>query len=410
MKRLKFPSAEQSPLIALSEHCRSLAVSCRLLLSTILLITNLTSCQSISSYQSIRQSIRSFPQKRVNWPPPPGYRDIKGAIHIHSYLSHDSDGRPEEIIDGAITAGLEFIIMTDHYNPLTINEGMAGMHRGILVIQGAEIRKRKLSLLGLGMKRIIQHETLSTQEIVDQLKAEGALVFAAHPAGETEWQTLTGLHGMEIYDIYDDATDHKIRYPGYFFDILFSFKKYPDEVFLSILDRPEKELALWDRKTQGTRLVGIAGNDAHQNIRLFGQQIDPYERSLRFVATHLFVPSLNEASILEALKQGKAYVSFDILADGTGFLFGLRNKEKLWLMGEEIPLQKGMQIVAHAPLSGKAHLIRNGKVIHEIEGREFLFIPEKGGVYRVEWFLRLNERWWPWIFSNPIYLGDWRNS
>jgi hypothetical protein len=298
--------------------------------------------------------------------------------------------------------------MTDHSNPLTFKEGMTGIHRGILVIQGVEIRQKELSLLGVGMNRSIHHQTMSPQEIVDQLKSEGALVFAAHPAGQSGWEGLTGLTGMEIYDIFDDATDHKLRYLGYFFDILFSFKHYPDEVFLSILDRPEKELSLWDRKTRSIRLVGIAGNDAHQNIRLFGHQIDPYERSLRFVATHLYVTALNEEAILQSLAQGKAYVSFDILADATGFFFGVQDEEKVWLMGEEVPYRKGMRIVAHAPLSGKAHLIRNGKVIYETEGREFTFVPEKEGVYRVEWFLHLRERWWPWIFSNPIYLGEWR--
>jgi len=379
-----------------------------LLLILFFLTTLLSSCQSTASLKSLRESIHSLPQERIHWSPPPGYQDIKGAIHIHSYLSHDSEGRPEEIIDGAITADLDFIIMTDHSHPLIFKEGMSGLHRGILVIQGMEIRRDDLSLLGIGMKHHIHHEILSPQEIVDQLRAEGALVFSAHPAGEPGWQALTGLTGMEIYDIYDDATDNKYRYPGYFFDILFSFNNYPDEVFLSILDRPEKELALWDSKTQFTKLVGIAGNDAHRNIRLFGRQIDPYERSLRFVATHLYVPALNEDAILKSLAEGKAYISFDILADATGFLFGIMDEERLWLMGEEVPYRKGMRIVAHSPLKGKAHLIRNGKLIHQAEGRELTFVPEKGGVYRVEWFLYLRGKWWPWIFSNPVYLGEWR--
>jgi hypothetical protein len=344
----------------------------------------------------------------LTWAPPDGYREVRGAIHVHSYLSHDSNGRPEEILQAATEAGLQFVIMTDHSHPRIFEEGLEGWHRGILVIRGMEIIRKRTSLLGIGMREYIDHEKISLQAVVDQVKAQGGLVFVAHPRTYRDGLELIGLDGMEIYDIFDDATDNKMRFVRYFFDILFAFNRYPDEVFLSILDRPDKELALWDRQTQSRKMAAIAGNDAHQNVRIFGRQLDPYSRSLRFVNTHLFVPELNEASLLQALAEGKGYISFDILADPTGFLFGAHDGPRFWLMGEEVPFRKGMKIVARSPLKGRGHLVKDGKIIQRTQGTTLEFSPNEKGVYRVEWFLYLGNRWWPWIFSNPIYLtqGD----
>lgn len=364
----------------------------------------LYSCSSTRSLKELRHSIQVLPSQRLIWPSPEGYQDVRGSIHVHSYLSHDSKGSYEDILQSATVAGLQFVIMTDHNNPRIFEEGMKGWHNGILVIQGVEIIKEGTSLLGIGVKEYIDHSKIPVQKVVDQLKAQGTLVFVAHPRIYSGWEGLTGLDGMEIYDIYDDATDNKMRYFRYFFDILFVYNRYPDEVFLSILDRPEKELALWDRRTQSSKMAAIAGNDAHQNVKLFGRQLDPYSRTLHFVNTHLFVARHDETSILQALAKGRGYVSFDILADPTGFLFGAQDENKFRMMGEEVLFREGIKIVARSPLAGEAYLIKDGKVIYKMQGTGFEFIPSAPGVYRVEWFIKLGDRWWPWIFSNPVYL------
>ena len=59
----------------------------------------------------------------------------------------------------------------------------------------------------------------------------------------------------------------------------------------------------------------VAGNDAHQNVDFLGVKLDPYERSLGFVTTHILATELTEAAILEALREGRTYVQFEILGD-----------------------------------------------------------------------------------------------
>lgn len=374
------------------------------LFGLLLLLSVTLSCTSTKSLQKLRRSIQEPSRETVPESTPEGGRDVRGAIHVHSYLSHDSEGRPEEILQAAAEAKLDFIIMTDHTNPRIFTEGLEGRHDGIFVIRGMEIIQESAALLAIGMKGFIDHKKFPLQEVVDRLKAEGALIFAAHPKNYPGWRRLTGLDGIEIYDIYDDATDYKTRYVRYFFDILFAFHRYPDEVFLSILDRPTRELAMWDRQTQSRKVAGIAGNDAHQNVRIFGRQIDPYSRSFRFVNTHLLVPALNQGALLQALKEGHGYISFDILADATGFFFGARDEKRGGRMGDELSFREGIALHARAPQPGRFRLVKDGAVIYGGEGSTFSFSPTGKGVYRVEWMIRRGDRWWPWIYSNPIYL------
>lgn len=41
---------------------------------------------------------------------------IKADIHMHTDFSHDSEHTPEEMIEGAVEKGLDFICFTDHYD------------------------------------------------------------------------------------------------------------------------------------------------------------------------------------------------------------------------------------------------------------------------------------------------------
>lgn len=370
----------------------------------LLLLSATLSCASTKSLQKLRRALQEPPPPIVHAPLPEEYRDVRGAIHVHSYLSHDSEGRPEEILKAAGEAKLDFIVMTDHSNPNIFTEGLEGRHGDLLVIRGMEIIKEEASLLAIGIKAFINHRPIPLQEVVDRLKAEGAILFAAHPKNYPGWRKLKGLDGIEIYDIFDDATDRNARYVRYFFDILFRFNRYPDEVFLSILDRPERELAIWDRMTPSRKVAGIAGNDAHQNVRILGRQLDPYARSFRFVNTHLLVPALDQEAILQALREGHGYISFDILADAGGFFFGARHEDQAWRMGDEIPFREGIALHARAPRPGRFRLIKDGGVVYGGEGTAFSFSPAEKGVYRVEWTIHRGDRWWPWIYSNPIYL------
>src|SRR5438309_1283329 len=69
------------------------------------------------------------------------------------------------------------------------------------------------------------------------------------------------------------------------------YDEYQDEILLSlIVERSNWNLVEWDRFTKTRRFIGLAGNDAHQNLSVFGRQADPYALIFRAVNTHILAP------------------------------------------------------------------------------------------------------------------------
>jgi hypothetical protein len=102
---------------------------------------------------------------------------------------------------------------------------------------------------------------------------------------------------------------------------------------------------------------------------------------------------------------GRSYISYDYLADATGFLFTARREGETFNMGDEIPLIGPLQFVVTCPDNGDIRLLRDGKEIASTHGIDLEAAANQVGVYRVE--VRLDGL--PWVFSNPVYLRDISN-
>jgi hypothetical protein len=365
---------------------------------------------SLMNRFSIRHSNKVLKERidlvQKNWtlpPPLPGLLDFKGVIHAHTFISHDSNGTPEEIIRSAHEARLRFLMTTDHNNKRIFTDGIQGRFDDLLVIRGAEIGKGGQYLLAIDIKKYIDEGKMTLQQVVDEIHSQGGLAFVAHPSRFRDWD-VGGLDGMEIFDIADSAYEKAWKAPWMAIEVLSSWDDYPEEVFLGLLARPRRSLSRWDNSTQTRRLVGIAGNDAHQNLKLFGRQLDPYPLDFRFVQTHLLAPSFEKAALLSALKRGHAYVSFGLLADATGFEFFAVKKEVMGIMGETVPFAPGTVLTVKTPQTGWIRLYRNGLVVDERPSDRLDYRVGEKGVYRVEVFLQIGMDRYPWIFSNPIYV------
>src|SRR5207245_8842473 len=69
------------------------------------------------------------------------------------------------------------------------------------------------------------------------------------------------------------------------------YDEYQDEILLSlIVERSNWNLVEWDRFTKTRRFIGLAGNDGHQNLSVFGRQGGPYASIFRPVNTHILAP------------------------------------------------------------------------------------------------------------------------
>lgn len=401
--------------------------------------------------------------------------DLRGVVHCHSSLSHDSEGQIGDIARAASRAGLRFVAMTDHYTPRAIREGFRGEREGVVFFVGAEVSRDRGSILAIGLgeplpgprsiappalvgaaatenvaaeggatrpvgaaaaggnpaaapataprtgasavagsaapapgappldraaeKRI--HDALGTsQEVIDQVRVARGLTFIGHAERFRNWK-VTGWDGLEIYNLHADAADEP--WPSLLVSGLFL---PPGAFFGTLVDRPDLVLAKWDELCKRRRVPGVGGCDAHENVKLFGPlggRIGSYGECFRTVTTHVLVREPTPEAILEALREGRAYVAFEIDGDATGFAFDLVDRERRVVarMGEESHTGPGRRLVARAPGGARIVLLCNGETVAEVAGGGLLEVePRVPGVYRVEAYRDGR----PFVFSNPIYL------
>jgi len=132
---------------------------------------------------------------------------------------------------------------------------------------------------------------------------------------------------------------------------------------------------------------------------------DPYERSLRYVSTHILSHELSETAVRDALRQGHAFVAHDWLCDSTGFAFvAAVGVKTMAIMGDEVKLGNALTLIAATPVNCTMKLIRNGEVIQTTNTNRLSFDIKATGVYRIEAWLDVDAEQRPWIYSNPIYV------
>lgn len=330
-----------------------------------------------------------------------GYGDFRGVIHAHSYLSHDSEGTPERIIQAAQTAGIQFMLMTDHPSPYAVEHGLRGMHGGILFLPGEEISGGGGGILAIDIRSNIAAR--AAQDVIDEIHSQGGLAILSHIEGYTDW-AATGWDAMEIYNThYDAILDGKIDKTVALIPYL---EKDPDRVWLSILDRPVVYLNAWDEAMKKRKAPGIAANDSHENVVYNGIQLDTYERSYGLVSTHLFLMELTRDEIFRAIRAGRGYVCFDVFAPCRGFSFTATDGKNTAIMGDEFALKPDAMSTLEigVPKTAKIQLLKDGTVFKEADDRTLKLELKEPGIYRVEVSIPRGKKTLPWIISNPIYV------
>ena len=120
-----------------------------------------------------------------------------------------------------------------------------------------------------------------------------------------------------------------------------------------------------------------------------------------------FAPGLTTERLVAALRAGRSFAAFNLLADAGGFRFAAHAGDAgpvVAVLGDEVPMQAGLVLTAQSPIPGLLELLRDGVPIRRQEGRELRHQVDRPGVYRVEVSLKVVDRWRPWIFANPIYV------
>jgi predicted metal-dependent phosphoesterase TrpH len=260
-------------------------------------------------------------------------REFRGIIHCHTLYSHDSKGTYEEILAAAKAAKIDFICVTDHPpkddKGRSLREGWKGIHDGVLFIQGAEYSDQ---ILGLGLKEPISGK--DRRETIKAIHEQGGVAIACHPELIDDWDAFAEADGMEIYNVHA-TLQRKAKDKIWMLRIPKVMKENPEGSFQELQELDPAILRKFDEINQKRPFAGIAGNDAHQNVSFFGYQLDPYPRAFRFVTTHVFAEELTEKAVLDAIRNARCRVIFEISGD-PGQANSVKRVEKAYLNGEYV--------------------------------------------------------------------------
>ena len=324
-----------------------------------------------------------------------GLTDYRAIMHAHAEDSAHTAGTRPELLAAAIQAGVKIIMLSDHVRPERdfIDDSWRGLKDGVLFIPGAESE----GFLAYPIASVRNRKWDSSERYIGLIKEGGGNIFLSHVEEKLDWPT-DNLDGLEIYNHHTDVKDEAgfslwlrgaLTDPERLIQLQRALSEYPQEVFGAQQDYLKSIIEKWDRDTQKHRLTGVAANDCHHNqvftvtavdadtvevgyigsratsTRLTASQaagiaalvkgrkpneliarldLDPYERSLRYVTTHILADALTEAAVREALKRGHAYVAHDWLCDPTGFFFGAEKGGRLHgVMGDEVSIGRASQ-------------------------------------------------------------------
>jgi hypothetical protein len=378
-----------------------------------------------------------------------GWTEYRGILHSHSHLSHDSEVPFEEILRALKTAGLDFICLSDHpvQGRADFSAQWRGLHDGKLFVPGFEM-KDGIMPFGVAAGVVLSNQTDSAT-LARQIVENGGVLFYAHPEEPRDWNRPE-LTGMEIYNLHTDFKRRHTALVSLLPELIVNQRRYPEHVLRTVFTPPREFLHHWDELNRTRHLTGIAANDCHQNVgvrgfytesgtirvedtspktlkefklngftrflarmcfgpltpnrKLFHVQLDPYERSARYVNTHVLARELTETALLESLRTGRVFVGFDLVADSSGFQWFASDGTTKTVMGESVPVSSATRLYARSPLPCRFTVLRDGALVLQQEGRDLEWAPPGPGKYRVEAELRGLGEWVPWVYANPIQL------
>ncbi len=345
-------------------------------------------------------------------------------LHMHTPYSDGMSSHPE-IAQGALRAGIDVIIVTDHNVWVNGPENYYEQdEQRVLLLVGEEIHDQardpqKNHLLVFGAERELAHLGNDPQRLLEGVREAGGIAFIAHPVdppsetfGEpdlswVDWE-VRGYAGIELWNA---MSEFKSLLTNKLAAIYYAYNPK------SVAHGPFKAtLEKWDELlSQGRRVAAIGGSDAHAMVGRMGpikRVLFPYEFHFNAINTHIQTPEpfsgdldADKRLVLEALKRGRAFVGYDLPASTKGFNFRAQGLNSKAAMGEDISSTNGVTLQIRLPLRTECHLLKDGEIVKSWDDRDSCaHITTEPGVYRVEVYIQFRGKRRGWIFSNPIYV------
>ncbi|OPL20020.1 MAG: hypothetical protein AVO35_00750 [Candidatus Aegiribacteria sp. MLS_C] len=249
----------------------------------------------------------------------------RAILHVHTRAS-DGTGTVEQVIDEALSAGVDILGINDHRNLWARDHGYGGWHSSLFLLAGTELEDQgeNSHMLAYGIDRLPPSKVTSEQ--IDFVNSEGGIAIAAHPTEAPgrlpktrsySWKAgREGLGGVEVWN-YMSLWKKGIN-------PLNAVRKlrHPDRC---TADPDPGAVEFW----QGTGGCAVACPDAHALRFGVGRRIlevFPYGMLFRRLVTHILLddelPKEHveaERSIIEALRLGRCFCSSMLPGDASGF-------------------------------------------------------------------------------------------
>lgn len=253
-----------------------------------------------------------------------------GAYHVHTDRS-DGSGSIDDVARAAASAGLQFVILTDHGAGATAPEPPSYRH-GVLMIDGVEISTRDGHVVALGLQQASPYPLGGeARDVIEDVARQGGWTVAAHPDSPKPDLRWRGPATDAIEWINADSEWRDDHRPLRLVQAASHYLVRSPETIASLFARPEASLRRWDRWARTRPVTGLAAVDAHARIGLDEQREPRASRTLlaRPSYTDMFrtlvqavwldAPLTGEArrdaeAILVALRSGRTYSAITAIA------------------------------------------------------------------------------------------------
>ena len=320
---------------------------------------------------------------------------VRGVFHVHS-LHSDGEGTIEEVSLAAKTAGLSFVVMTDH-NPTTMAQPQ--YVNGVLIISAAEWSTPQGHLVGLGMNRTLRTEEREKTAFASIFKAGGKAVLAHPVQTKNPWRDWAAAAAADGYELYSGDTFWReaLHRPTTLACVLGTTWINRRHAAASMLRSDEvserKFLSLPPNKS---RFI-VCSQDAHG--------IPPYEWVFPLMSMHINIDRLpadaQAASelILNELFEERGLCVFDVFGDAGGFdIEGLSADRRVVVGGKlrvRLPPSNGATVRVRT--TEGAQVLSDGVTVVAMKEGPFLLQVEILAPNCVS-----GADWKPWIVPNPI--------
>jgi len=133
--------------------------------------------------------------------------NMRICSHIHTYHSHDSNTKVEDIVNKAIHLGYDAIVITDHNTTKGAYEALEIAQGRIRVVIGAEFNTEKGHILCFNIDNQVEENCIREGNLYDfydlvrKVHEQNGLLFLAHPIqsrATTELGFIEYLDGIEL--------------------------------------------------------------------------------------------------------------------------------------------------------------------------------------------------------------------